>query len=171
MASVQDRRAPSAGTKVTAGENVPVTRESAGFVASDSLAAESYTEGGEFSENRSAQPSESTSKSGIHPSQQMKTFSGESGTAAPSYVASQGLTDTSGPHGKNLKEGGFDDARVKDGLKVALESEPGSINDPSRLTEAQLQQTDAAQPGSTARRDGDLSNTTAFDALDRTASS
>ncbi len=139
-------------------------------MASDSLAAESYKQGGEFAENRNAQPNEGTIKSGIHPQQHINTFAGENGGSAPTYVAERNLKDTSGPHGKNLSEGGFDGPILKDGLKLALESEPGSANDPSRLAEAQLLQKDAAQPGSTARRDGGLTNTTAFDALDRKTS-
>ncbi|KAK4142061.1 uncharacterized protein C8A04DRAFT_38580 [Dichotomopilus funicola] len=47
-------KAPSAGTKVTTGENIPVTREATGPVASGSLAAESTAEGGGFAANKPA---------------------------------------------------------------------------------------------------------------------
>ncbi|AEO64527.1 uncharacterized protein THITE_2110756 [Thermothielavioides terrestris NRRL 8126] len=44
-------KAPSAGTKVTTGENIPTTREAPGKVAEESLAAESARKGGAFAAN------------------------------------------------------------------------------------------------------------------------
>jgi len=49
------RKAPSYGTKVT-DPNAPPIKEGAGPVASDSLAAESTRQGGEFSKNRNSEP-------------------------------------------------------------------------------------------------------------------
>ncbi|KAL6863330.1 hypothetical protein ACO1O0_003579 [Amphichorda felina] len=49
-------KAPSEGTKVFPGQNAPTKSEPAGTVPSESLAAESYREGGAFSRNTNAQP-------------------------------------------------------------------------------------------------------------------
>ncbi|KAF4508723.1 hypothetical protein G6O67_005065 [Ophiocordyceps sinensis] len=168
MATVQDRKAPNAGTKVSQGQDAPVTREGAGFVAPESLAAESYSGEGGFATNRNAQPDQGSSQSGTGSVAQKPSSNG--GTA-PSYVASQYQSDSSGPHGKNLTQGGFDDARLKDGLKMALNSEPGSANDASRLAEAQLKQGDATQPSATGHREGNLNTKTAYENLDREVSS
>lgn len=89
------------------------------------------------------------------------------GATAPGYIVDQYLSDPSGPHGKNLTEGGFDDSRITDGLKKALESEPGSMNDPSRLAEAKFARNEAARPSVSGRKDAELSTATAFDGLDR----
>ncbi|RCI16416.1 hypothetical protein L249_1912 [Ophiocordyceps polyrhachis-furcata BCC 54312] len=151
MATVQDRKAPSAGTKVEAGQNAPVTREGAGFVASDSLAAESSRNDGGFAENRRNQPD---------PSQDFGD-----------YTTSPAKTDASGAQSKMSDAGGFDDPRLKDGLAKALESEPGSADDPSRLAEAQMRQAGAARPSVTGNNQSELSTGTAYDPLSRRVSS
>jgi len=61
--TVQDRKAPGAGTKVNPGRNDPAVRETAGNVASESLAAESYREDGGFADNRGAEPENLSSRS------------------------------------------------------------------------------------------------------------
>ncbi|RDA85273.1 hypothetical protein CP532_2350 [Ophiocordyceps camponoti-leonardi (nom. inval.)] len=151
MATVQDRKAPSAGTKVDPGQNAPVTREGAGFVASDSLAAESSRNDGDFAENRRNQPDASRDPS--------KT------TTGPAQIG------VSGAQSKISDAGGFDDPRLKDGLAKALQSEPGSADDPSRLAEAQMRQAEAARPGVTGHNQSELSTETAYDALSRDVSS
>ncbi|RDA90969.1 hypothetical protein CP533_3095 [Ophiocordyceps camponoti-saundersi (nom. inval.)] len=151
MATVQDRKFPGAGTKVDLGENAPVTREGAGFVASDSLAAESSRNEGDFAENRRNQP---------EPSQD-----------TGNYTTSHVKTGVSGAQSKISDAGGFDDPRLKDGLAKAIESEPGSMDDPSRLAEAQMRQAGSARPNVTGHDQSQLSTGTAFDALDRDASS
>ncbi|KAH7152853.1 hypothetical protein EDB81DRAFT_757882 [Dactylonectria macrodidyma] len=164
---------PNFGTKVTPGENAPVTEESAGTVLPESLAAESNTEEGGFASNR-----------GIH-GENVTTVTGDSSTtrgpgrkghtedsseaqggAAPTYVNSQFSQDSTGPHGKNLQEGDWDESKGKDGLQKALNAEPGSKNDPSRLAEQQFQlQQGVGGPGA-GPREAELTKKTAFDALD-----
>lgn len=92
-----------------------------------------------------------------------RSYAGE----APSYVNNQYISDKNGPHGKNLKEGGFNDRDVQDGVKKAFNSEPGSINDPSRLAEVQFEQGEAATPRVASTRESELKTGTAYDGLDR----
>ncbi|KAK2594186.1 hypothetical protein QQS21_008125 [Conoideocrella luteorostrata] len=167
MSSVQTRSSTSAGTKVDVGKNAPVVQEGAGRVENDSLAAESYRADGKFAENRNAEPeapSNAANKSsggGVEGSQ---------GDAAPTYINSQLASDPSGPHGKNLKEGGFDHQQVFSGQRRAFNSEPGSINDPGRLAEAKFERKDAATPRAAFNKDtNELTTNTPFDNLDRKA--
>lgn len=169
-------------------KNAPVAKESAGKVASESLAAESKHEGGEFasnrgirSENDSSESKSAESKSLGSKSSESKTSDSKSSgvkkstgssentqshssrdeqTSSTSGSSAQKHTETKGPHGKNLKEGDWDDSKAKDGLKLALESEPGSENDPSRLAEQRFRR--QANPGGTAM---DLDTNTKYDAL------
>ncbi|KAL2149166.1 hypothetical protein VTH82DRAFT_8514 [Thermothelomyces myriococcoides] len=128
-------KAPSAGTKVTTGENIPVTREAPGSVPKDSLAAESVRRGGGFASNPGQQQGEGAQR---RPQQQPRSQSEGSGIlesqhsyagAAPTYVANQWHRDPAGPHGKNLKEGGFEGS----GTAAGPLPEPGSKEDPSRI--------------------------------------
>lgn len=143
--------------QVDAGKNAPVTREGAGRVENESLSAESYRADGEFAQNRNAEP-ENASNTAMP-----RSFAGE----APSYVNSQYTSDKNGPHGKNLKEGGFEHQEVYDGVRKAFNSEPGSINDPGRLAEAKFEQREAANPGVASNRDAQMNTGTAFDGLGR----
>ncbi|KAJ6437737.1 Protein kinase-like protein [Purpureocillium lavendulum] len=169
MSANQNRKAPSSGTKVDLGRNAPVTEEGAGFVAPESLAAESYRGGGEFGENRHGQPdstSTGASRSSARSGYSENTAASGNGGSAPSYASNQYIRDSNGPHGKDLKEGGFDDSKDKDGLKLALSSEPGSKNDPSRLAEERFELRDAAGPSVSGRKDTELSTATKYDGLD-----
>ncbi|KAF4983446.1 hypothetical protein FZEAL_1175 [Fusarium zealandicum] len=178
--TMSSNKAPSHGTKVDLGQNAPSKTEGAGTVTSESLAAESNKEGGDFasntgihSENQSSSKPTSTENSsagrdttstststGAAP--QSSSGSNSSAGTAPSYVENQSIK-ASGPHGKNLKEGDWDESKVEDGLKKALESEPGSENDPSRLAEEQIQHKQSAT--GTGPRQGEVTNKTAFDSL------
>jgi len=180
-------KAPSAGTKVTTGENIPTTREAPGNVPEGSLAAESASKGGEFASNpgqeqapqkrsQQSQP-QASSRAGTHegggtapakttslhlenqqtargtagqgtPSGGGKKMAKESssasggglesqqsyGGAAPSYAANQRFRDPAGPHGKNLKEGGFEGS----GTEAGPLPEPGSMEDPARAATRDL---------------------------------
>ncbi|CEI65888.1 hypothetical protein FVEN_g7443 [Fusarium venenatum] len=206
---------PTHGQKVDLGENAPVKEEGAGKVASESLAAESTKEGGEFASNEgirgenqpssasenisvghntdtSSAPSSKSTQSSSGKSSADKSSagrttktssalgsnadskSGQSGSAnsgtAPSYVENQYIRSSSGPHGKNATEG-FDDSKTKDGLKLALESEPGSENDPSRLAEQQFQERQNAVGRDAGPRQSALSSETPFDSLNNETSS
>ncbi|RFU81825.1 hypothetical protein TARUN_416 [Trichoderma arundinaceum] len=158
MPTLRERKNPSAGTKVTPGQDAPVHREAVGIVASESLAAESMQHGGEFAQNPNTQPE-------VISSSDLKTQSGREGGGvageAPGYVADQYLTDTKGPHGRNVKEGISDEAGVKnDGLKRALRSEPGSEDDPSRLAERQMLQGQSLRDRGSGPRQSDLTGET-----------
>ncbi|KAF5579989.1 hypothetical protein FPCIR_10819 [Fusarium pseudocircinatum] len=186
--------------QVDLGQNAPVKEEGAGTVPNESLAAESLKEGGEFAsnegihgENQPTSRSENTSAgrntdtssapSSGSDSKTSSSASKSSGTAsksgdsapkslagtAPSYVENQYIKE-SGPHGKNLKEG-IDYSSTKDGLKKALESEPGSQDDPSRLAEQQFQQNQTAAGRDAGPKQSELEGKTAFDALNNEASS
>ncbi|KAI1044382.1 hypothetical protein LB504_013158 [Fusarium proliferatum] len=192
---------PTHGQKVDLGQNAPVKQEGAGTVPNESLAAESLKEGGEFTsnegthgENQPTSRSENTSagrntdtsstpSSGESKAKSSSSASKSSGTAskssdsapkslagtAPSYVDNQYIKE-SGPHGKNLKEG-IDYSNTKDGLKKALESEPGSQDDPSRLAEQQFQQNQNAVGRDAGPKQSELEGKTPFDALNNKASS
>ncbi|KAL2198186.1 hypothetical protein P885DRAFT_76892 [Corynascus similis CBS 632.67] len=161
-------KAPSAGTKVTTGENIPTTREATGKVGQDSLAAESLRKGGEFAANTSAggqyheqgpqkrsqqhsgtqqtstgagtgnkatslglenkQTSRGTGQTGTGSGEGLESQRSYAG-AAPTYVNNQWYRDPAGPHGKNLKEGGFEGSGTEGGPLP----EPGSMEDPSRI--------------------------------------
>ncbi|KAH6953118.1 hypothetical protein DER45DRAFT_542269 [Fusarium avenaceum] len=184
------------GQKVDLGQDAPIKEEGAGKVASESLAAESIEEGGEFasnkgirsendsnkdtrSENQSSSGSENTSsgrtaKTSSAPSSGLGSGSSagaapESADTAPSYVDNQ-YVKGSGPHGKNLKEG-IDYSNTEDGLKKALASEPGSEDDPSRLAELQFQRNQSAVGRDAGPKQGELSGKTAFDGLNSETSS
>ncbi|KAK3935534.1 hypothetical protein QBC46DRAFT_242577, partial [Diplogelasinospora grovesii] len=149
-------KAPSAGQKVQLGENAPITREGAGPVPDESLAAESIKSGGAFSENRGAIPGSGPQRdpgAGApytrgEPPKDLRSrdeSQGGSGDAlenqksyagpAPTYVLSREfMKDKKGPHGKNLKEGGFEGSGTDGGPLP----EPGSMEDPARLAELNL---------------------------------
>ncbi|KAK4042641.1 hypothetical protein C8A01DRAFT_33305 [Parachaetomium inaequale] len=164
-------RAPSAGTKVTTGENIPTSREAPGNVPEGSLAAESARKGGEFASNPGQEQApqkrsqQASSRSGTHeagtaPSkttslhlENQQTARGTGGKktakesssgglesqqsyggAAPSYAANQRFRDPAGPHGKNLKEGGFEGS----GTEAGPLPEPGSMEDPTRAATRDL---------------------------------
>ncbi|KAK3402141.1 hypothetical protein B0T20DRAFT_132169 [Sordaria brevicollis] len=131
--------------KVTS-ENVPPKQEGPGPVPSDSLAAESIRHGGAFAQGNpsaSASVGDSTSSKNTranppgtahqtHPtSQSSKHENPEQGKPAPTYTlnAAQELKDQSGPHGKNIQEGGF----AGSGTEGGSMPEPGSKRDPGRV--------------------------------------
>ncbi|KAK4154161.1 hypothetical protein C8A00DRAFT_14695 [Chaetomidium leptoderma] len=169
-------KAPSAGKKVTTGENIPTHREAPGKVPEGSLAAESARKGGEFASNPGQeeqgpqkyqqQQQQSSSHTGgtaankttsLHLENQQtsrgtgtgttgKKTAKETGTgtggggggldsqasyggAAPTYVSNQRHRNPAGPHGKNLKEGGFEGS----GTEAGPLPEPGSMEDPARV--------------------------------------
>ncbi|KAH7141299.1 hypothetical protein B0J13DRAFT_608307 [Dactylonectria estremocensis] len=164
---------PDFGTKVTPGQDAPVTQENAGTVLPESLAAESNTKEGGFSsnqgihgENVTTASSDSSTTRAPGSKGHVDSSSKTQGGAAPSYVNSQLSQDPNGPHGKNLKEGDWDESKGKDGLQKALNSEPGSKNDPSRLAEHQFQLKDSVGGPGAGARQAELTKKTAFDALD-----
>ncbi|KAL7922200.1 hypothetical protein ACQKWADRAFT_313402 [Trichoderma austrokoningii] len=187
MPTLRERKNPGVGTKVNLGKDAPVNKEAAGLVKSESLAAESYDEGGEFTQNRNAQPEgasrsgQKTETSGLQDAADLQkahgrhTMSAAAGEA-PGSAADQGVKDTKGPHGKKIKEGISDDKaggdRKKDsnGLQRALRAEPGSEDDPSRLAERQMLQGRMGSGGAGARQ-SEITGETRFDVLEREADS
>jgi hypothetical protein len=211
---------PTHGQKVDLGQNAPVKEEGAGKIASESLAAESMKEGGEFASNEgirgenqpssasentsagrntetSSTPSSNSAQSKSDHSNAAQSSSGKSSAGrttktssglgsntdsksgqsesadidtAPSYVENQYIQSSGGPHGKNITEG-FDDSKTQDGLKKALESEPGSENDPSRLAEQRFQERQNAVGRDAGPRQSALSSETPFDSLNNQTSS
>jgi hypothetical protein len=63
------------------------------------------------------------------------------GGAAPTYVSNQRYRDPGGPHGKNLTEGGFEGSGTEGGPLP----EPGSMDDPSRVAQANFRSGMASQ--------------------------
>ncbi|KAK0615045.1 hypothetical protein B0T17DRAFT_540930 [Bombardia bombarda] len=154
-----NRVSPGAGQKVTP-TNPPTTQESAGAIDASSLAAESIRSGGAFSSNRGAIPGSSPAQDDRKraPGQGGTSASGtlanqESyGGVAPSYVNSA-PQDHSGPHGRNLTEGGF----AGSGTAGGRLPEPGSKQDPSRMAELKMGLTGGKGMGSgtgRSRREG-----------------
>ncbi|KAK4229422.1 hypothetical protein QBC38DRAFT_472349 [Podospora fimiseda] len=109
-------KAPSAGMKVTP-SNPPITHESTGKVENSSLAAESIRSGGPFKEN----PESRFESTAVKPSSSSTETSGLSSS-------SSGISSAAKPHGKNLKEGGFEGSGTEGGSLP----EPGSKDDPGR---------------------------------------
>lgn len=170
-------KATSEGQKVNLGQNAPIYQEGTGNVASDSLAAESYREGGEFASNREAAPHETETRArqteyGSGPASTGNTSSGgipssEQGQAAPTYVNNQFTRDEDGPHGKNLHEGGF----AGSGPGNSIQAEPGSKHDPARLAEQKFNLKQTHQGTGTGPRQAGISGEQTYDALDPETSS
>ncbi|KAI1774246.1 hypothetical protein F4818DRAFT_419379 [Hypoxylon cercidicola] len=168
-------KAPSEGTKVTAGKNAPVTTEGHGVVAQDSLAAESRS----FQQANQTAPrqvahEDLTSASephegGIHQKASSGTATATSrqgdhnGAAAPSYVQSQSLRDPAGPHGKNLKED--ESIATDDKSKNTSFSKLGTADDPGRAAEEKFTRANAANVGSTGGREKGIDNEQPYSVL------
>jgi hypothetical protein len=144
------------GQKVDLGKNAPVTREGPGAVTSDSLAAESqaFKSANEVSstvprENLSTTTHETGSTQQYsHPDTGASAQRATSGAGtAPTYVNSvvnPHGSDTSGPHGKNLKE---DEGLSQDKSKNASFTEFGTKKDPGALAEKNFALKDSAVAG------------------------
>ncbi|KAI1375070.1 hypothetical protein F4677DRAFT_423050 [Hypoxylon crocopeplum] len=154
-------KAPSEGTKVTAGQKAPITNEGHGIVAEGSLASESQS----FRQANEAVPQHvsredltSAPKShegGIHQASSTAQPTSEKGShnagTAPSYVQSQYLKDPAGPHGKNLMED--DSIGTEDKSKNASFSQFGTKNDPGMAAEQKFTRSGVAHAGSTGGRE------------------
>ncbi|KAI1658864.1 hypothetical protein F4813DRAFT_354962 [Daldinia decipiens] len=164
-------KAPSEGTKVTAGRNAPVSNEAPGVVSQGSLAAESQA----FRQANQAAPQQvgredltSASKpheGGIHKaSSTNKSGPGRSSNVdtAPSYVQSQFLKGKGGPHGKNLTED--DSIGTEDKNKNASFSEFGTKNDPGLAAEKKFI-SGSANTGSNAGREKRIDDQQPYAAL------
>jgi len=81
---------------------------------------------------------------------------------APSYVNAQ-FKDQSGPHGKNLTEGGFES---NDSKNASFNNEIGTKNDPGRLAEEKMQRANADVAGDAAMpRQQGITGDNEYDAL------
>ncbi|KAI1215145.1 uncharacterized protein F4807DRAFT_22960 [Annulohypoxylon truncatum] len=151
-------KAPSEGTKVTAGRNAPVTSEGPGFVSQDSLAAESqsFRQANEVApqdqhkEDQSRQSVPKPHEGGVHQNASKSSGATSAGTA-PTYVQSQYIKDRGGPHGKNLTED--ESIGTEDREKNASFSEFGTKADPGRAAEQKFTLRDTANAGSTGGRE------------------
>ncbi|KAI0967562.1 hypothetical protein F4678DRAFT_445988 [Xylaria arbuscula] len=168
-------KAPSAGTKVSAGRNDPVIQEGPGAVNSDSLAAESQA----FQQanragvgSQQSRPQEGASASARAPGTSATYSQGampqETGSrgaeAAPTYVESQYRRDPSRPHGKNITED--DSIGTEDRAKNAsFAAEIGSKDDPSLLAERKINQANSVAPGSSGGRERTVDDKTTYDVL------
>ncbi|KAG5950627.1 hypothetical protein E4U53_004727 [Claviceps sorghi] len=163
---------PSLINQVHAGKDAPITQESAGLVLNDSLAAESYQAGGKFTQNRDATPEDASfdlaSKASSRGSDAGGKGKGAQGDAAPTYINSQYIKDTHGPHGKNLKEEDFDYQQVFDSQRRVFKAAPGSIDDPGRVAEVKFEKEVATTPlAATVKDSNKMSEGTAYDSLER----
>ncbi|KAI0443530.1 hypothetical protein F4803DRAFT_306381 [Xylaria telfairii] len=169
------RKAPTAGTKVSAAPNDPILQEGPGAVQPDSLAAESQAfreanSTGQANEQRRSQEGVSTparapgtSTTYFQGSMPRETGSGSADTA-PSYVENQFLRDPSGPHGRNIT--GDDSIGTGDRTKNAsFAAEIGSKDDPSLLAERKFEQQNSIAPGSSGGRERTVQEKTIYDAL------
>ena len=133
----------------------------------DSLAAESYRKGGDFASNPGSKPEQFSLDERAERLQGASAASKEDHTA-PSYVESQYIMDTGGPHGKNIHEDkNLGEPGTRDGLGRALRAEPGTENDPSRLAERRFQNEDFAAAGGQGPREGAVGTQSKYDNLDR----
>ncbi|KAL1844906.1 hypothetical protein VTK73DRAFT_1533 [Phialemonium thermophilum] len=96
---------------------------------------------------------------------ELKNQESYAGTA-PTYVNAQYMRDKGGPHGKNLKEGGFEG----EGPGDSINAEPGSEQDPARVAERDmnLSQTKAGRDAG-PRQPGAAGEGHPYDALDETS--
>ncbi|KAI1120743.1 hypothetical protein F5Y10DRAFT_117682 [Nemania abortiva] len=172
-------KAPSAGTKVSAGRDDATIQEGPGAVKPDSLAAESeaFREanmGG--TESQQQRPQEGNAAAAAAPSYPRGAMPGETGSgqregarSAPTYVDNQYRRDPSGAHGKNIKEddsigtgAGAGDSGAKN---ASFEAEIGSKDDPSLLAERKMFQANATAAGSTGGRERTVEDANAYDVL------
>ena len=96
------------------------------------------------------------------------TTSTANSNAAPSYVNANTLAGETNPHGKNLKEGGFD----SDGPNASFNNDIGGKNDPGRAALSGFQKSNAnvaADSGRSGEEEGKTENS--FGALDNSTSS
>lgn len=92
--------------------------------------------------------------------------SGGQGRGAPTYIASQYLTDTAGPHGKNLKEG-IDYKGTEGGIQKAMNAEPGSEDDPARLAAMQFRHNQLRGMAGTGDEQNEVGDDTVYETLER----
>ncbi|KAK1579332.1 uncharacterized protein LY79DRAFT_564582 [Colletotrichum navitas] len=171
--SAQDKKPPSAGTKVDLGAAAPTRPEAPGPVPPDSLAAESASHGGEFAKNRGVDPNTLSSSGSGNDNSSSRTGTGAApGSGAPSkaepaptYVLNQYIRDPKGPHGKNIHEG-IDDEGVRDGVQEAFRAEPGSENDPARVAERELLKSKARTGRYAGPRETEISGPVVYERLD-----
>ncbi|KAI1499703.1 hypothetical protein F5X99DRAFT_388701 [Biscogniauxia marginata] len=158
-------KTPSAGQKVTAGQNAPVPSESHGSVPQGSLAAESQA----FREANHVNPEDLSAPRPQEGTQPRATPTTTSGTpkhvagTAPTYVESVYRRDPAGPHGKNLTED--DSIRTEDKTKNASFSEFGTAADPGRAAEKKFGLADTGTAGTTAGRERKGDGKTTYDVL------
>ncbi|KAH6889778.1 hypothetical protein B0T10DRAFT_40427 [Thelonectria olida] len=164
---------PSSVTKVDLGKDAPVTGEGTGKAASESLATKSTQEGGDFASNRKAENTSGSDESDSYASKarEMAQQSDKPSQSIGSKDSGSGDTQSrgaqrrpSGSHRKNV-EGSWDESKDEDGLKKALESEPGSMDDPSRLAEQQYALKQGAHGRDAGPRQDKIEGGTAYDAL------
>ncbi|KAI1026047.1 hypothetical protein LB505_004493 [Fusarium chuoi] len=147
------------------GENQPTSRSENTSAGRNTDTSSTPSSGSDSKAKSSSSASKSSGTASKSSDSAPKSLAG----TAPSYVDNQYIKE-SGPHGKNLKEG-IDYSNTKDGLKKALESEPGSQDDPSRLAEQQFQQNQNAVGRDAGPKQSELEGKTPFDALNNEASS
>ncbi|KAK1674853.1 hypothetical protein BDP55DRAFT_632506 [Colletotrichum godetiae] len=161
-------KAPSAGAKVEPSADVRPTRsEATGAVPAGSLAAESASQGGEFASNRGVDTTGTAAPSrtgtGGAPGSSAASIPDQA-AAAPTYVSNQYVRDPNGPHGKNITEG-FDTANTKDGVQAAFTAEVGSENDPSRVAEQGLLQSQTKAGRDAGPRQTEVGGETVYEKL------
>ncbi|KAI0001392.1 hypothetical protein F4779DRAFT_604258 [Xylariaceae sp. FL0662B] len=162
-------KAPSEGTKVTAGKNAPITSEGPGAVASDSLAAESQA----FQQANEAEPQifphENLTAASSKPHEgsttaESSTSGSHAGSTAPSYAQNIYHQDPKGPHGKNIKED--ESIATEDKNRNASFSEFGTKNDPAAAAERKFALADAVPAASSGGRQKHIEGQTTFEALE-----
>ncbi|KAI1087878.1 hypothetical protein F5B19DRAFT_473828 [Rostrohypoxylon terebratum] len=162
-------KAPSEGTKVTAGRNAPVTKEGPGHVAQDSLAADSQS----FRQANVVAPqdqhNEDMRKSGPRPHEGgvhqpiSKSSDSSAASTAPSYIQSQYIKAQGGPHGKNITED--DSIGTEDREKNASFSQFGTKADPGRAAEHKFTLGQVANAGSTGGREKGIDGKQPYEVL------
>ncbi|KAI0096434.1 hypothetical protein GGR51DRAFT_30114 [Nemania sp. FL0031] len=167
-------KAPSAGTKVSAGPGDTPIQEGPGTVKPDSLAAESEAfrqanMGGRESQQRQQRPQEGGSApypQGAMPGETGRSGEGGGARTAPTYVENQYRRDPSGVHGKNItEETGTEGEGGDDAKNASFSAEIGSKDDPSLLAERKFFQANAAAPGASGGREKTVEEKTVYDVL------
>ncbi|KAF4989126.1 hypothetical protein FGRMN_9311 [Fusarium graminum] len=99
-------KAPSHGQKVDLGQNAPIKQEGAGKVASESLAAESLQEGGEFTSNEGIRGENQPSSGSENTSSGRTTNTSSSHESGSGLGSSRSENTSSAPRSNSKSESG-----------------------------------------------------------------
>lgn len=158
-------KAPSAGAKVTAGENAPYASEATGAVPSDSLAAESkaFQQANEATPQPMAHEELKSMPSKTAEQAQADADAPRHVEPAPTYVNRLYQTYPGGPKGKNITED--DSIGTEDKNKNTSFSQFDTKDDPAAAAVHKIVRGDITPANPTAGREKGIDGKTPYDVL------